>query len=98
MVRPRASQQNLNIALAFSTTVVVQMEPLEVQKGENVVHVACNGQRAVFAAFSACFPDLVRDSRDKRPQNRQGVAAIELNKSMQVHEQALDSLDTSKKL
>ncbi len=86
MVRPRASQQNLNIALAFSKTVLVQMESFEAHKSEDIVHVSCNGQRGVFAAFSVCFPDLVRDSRDKRPQNRQGVAAIEMNKSMQVHE------------
>jgi hypothetical protein len=84
MVRPRASQHNLGVALAFGKTVIVQMGPSESQRSDSLVHVSCNGNRAIFAAFASCFPDLVRDSRDKQPKNRQGVAAIELNKSLQV--------------
>ena len=84
MVRPRASQHNLSVALAFGKTVIVQIESFDSQRSDSTVHVSCNGSRAIFAAFAACFPDLVRDSRDKQPKNRQGVAAIELNKSLQV--------------
>ena len=84
MVRPRASPQNLSIALEFGKMIIVRMEGSDVHKHENIVHISCNGNRAIFAAFAASFPDLVRDSRDKQPRNRQGVAAIELNKALQV--------------
>ena len=84
MVRPRASPQNLSIAVSFGKMILVQMDSAEAHKFENTVHVSCNGNRSIFAAFAACFPDLVRLSRDKQPRNRQGVAAIELNKSLQA--------------
>ena len=84
MVRPRASPQNLSIAVSFGKMILVQMDSAEAHKFENTVHVSCNGNRSIFAAFAACFPDLVRSSRDKQPRNRQGVAAIELNKSLQA--------------
>ncbi len=83
MVRPRASEENIRIALAFADTVMVQAKPGMIHDG-NAVLVARKGHQSIHAAFAACFPDLVRDSHEKRPKNRQGVAMVELNKALQA--------------
>ncbi len=83
MVRPRASEENIRIALAFADTVMVQAKPGMIHDG-NAVLVARKGQQSIHAAFAACFPDLARDSHEKRPKNRQGVAMVELNKALQA--------------
>jgi hypothetical protein len=83
MVRPRASEQNIRIALAFADTVMVQTIPGQINDA-NTVLVARKGRQSIHAAFAACFPDLARDSQEKRPKNRQGVAVMELNKALQA--------------
>ena len=81
MVRPKASDQNLKVAIAFGKMVAIQMSSTS---NENFLPISCNGRRSIISAFSSCLPNLYRDSRDKRPKNRHGVAAIELNKALQV--------------
>jgi hypothetical protein len=83
MVRPRASEQNTQIALAFADVVMVQMRP-GMASDANTVLVARKGRQSIHAAFAACFPNLARDSHDKRPSNRQGVAVVELNKALKA--------------
>ena len=83
MVRPRATEQNIRVALAFADTVMVQAKTGHA-KDANTVLVARKGRQSIHAAFAACFPDLVRDSREKRPKNRQGVAMMEMNKALQA--------------
>ena len=82
MVRPRASDRNLKIAVAFGRIVVMRYDAGVPCDG--VSPVSCSGGRSIFPAFATCFPDLARDARDKRPKNRQAVAAIELNKGLQL--------------
>jgi hypothetical protein len=84
MVRPRASKNNLSLALKFSKMIILPTETKKDKGSERVVLVACSGPLACYAAFAACFPDLVRDSDNKRPRNRQGVTCVELNKAMKV--------------
>ncbi len=79
MVRPKASDANLRSALAFSDVVTVEAES-GIQSSDFTV--ARKGRQSIFAAFSLCCPDLVRDSKEKRPQNRHGVAWIELDKAL----------------
>ena len=83
MVRPRASEQNIQIALAFADVVMVQMKP-GIVSDANTVLVTRKGRQSIHAAFAACFPNLARDSHEKRPKNRQGVAVMELNKALQA--------------
>jgi hypothetical protein len=82
MGRPRASQQNIRTALAFAEIVIVRTK-LAKRNNQNKVLVARKGRRSIYAAFAACFPDLARDSHDKKPMNRQGVSMVELNKALQ---------------
>ena len=83
MVRPRASDANLRAALVFSDVVTVAAEPGISSDGAKLT-VTRQGRQSIFAAFSACFPNLARDSKEKRPENRLGVAAIELNKALKA--------------
>jgi hypothetical protein len=83
MVRPRASEQNIRIALAFADAVTVQTKP-GMSKDLSTILVARKGRQSIHAAFAACFPDLARDSKEKRPKNRQGVAVMEMNKALQA--------------
>ena len=85
MVRPRASEQNIRTALAFAETVMVQTsaDPTNAHDG-SILLVARKGRRSIHAAFAACLPQLARDSLEKRPNNRHGVAVMELNKAMQA--------------
>ena len=85
MVRPRASEQNIRTALAFAETVMVQTsaDPTNDHDG-SILLVARKGRRSIHAAFAACLPQLARDSLEKRPNNRHGVAVMELNKAMQA--------------
>lgn len=75
---------NLRIAAAFSEVMIVRMDAAEINSTRSATEVPCNGSRALFAAFTACFPDLARNPTEKHPHNRQGVTAIELNKALQV--------------
>ncbi len=84
MVRPRASKENIRIALAFADTVIVQTNSPGLMNDGNAILVARKGRQSIHAAFAACFPDLVRDSHEKRPKNRKGVTVMELNKALQT--------------
>jgi hypothetical protein len=83
MPRPRASQHNLRVALAFSKTVVIMGKRPLSSRGGHIIHVPCRGSQGVFAAFAACFPELTR-AHGTSLQNNKGVAEIELKKIMQV--------------
>jgi hypothetical protein len=83
MVRPRASESNIRIALVFAEIVTVQTRP-GAPNDPSTVLVARKGRQSIFAAFAACLPGLARDSREKRPKNRHGVALMELNKALQT--------------
>ena len=89
MVRPRASENNVRAAIAFADIVVKQTVPGHIKDASTVL-VARKGKYSVFSMFAACFPQLVRDARDKRPQNRRGIAVLELNKAL--HSLGLKSL------
>jgi hypothetical protein len=80
MVRPKASPENLRLALSFAD-VLIAREKLD-DADPKASRVARKGPRSLFAAFRACFPDLARNSRDKYPKNRLGVSMIELNKGL----------------
>ena len=82
MVRPRASEENIGLAVAFADVVIVKTVSWPF-KSESTVLVARKGRQSVFAALASCFPDLVRDSGDKRPKNRNAVSQMELNKALQ---------------
>jgi hypothetical protein len=82
MVRPRASDGNVRIALAFADIVTIQTKP-GICKVKFSIPVARKGRQSVFAAFAACFPNLARDANEKNPKNRRGVSLIEFNKAMQ---------------
>ncbi len=83
MVRPRASAANIRIALAFADIVTVQTRPGGSDEPGTVM-VARKGRQSIFAAFSGVLSGLARDSREKRPKNRHGVALMELNKALQA--------------
>jgi hypothetical protein len=83
MPRPRASQHNLRVALAFSKTIVAVADRSVSSEEGDIVHVPCRGSYGVFSAFAACFPELAR-VHGTTQLNSKGVAEIELNKMMQV--------------
>ena len=80
MVRPKASEVNLRIALSFVDMLIVREKVGAADT--NASRVARKGPRSPFAAFRACFPDLARNSQDRYPKNRQAVSNVELNKAM----------------
>jgi hypothetical protein len=82
MVRPRGSENNVRVAVAFAEIVMIRTAP-GVPPDPSTVLIARKGRQSVFAVFAACFPELVRDSRERRPKNRHGVAVLELNKALQ---------------
>jgi hypothetical protein len=63
--------------------VTVKTSP-EAINNENILLVARKGRQSIHAVFAACLPQLARDSIEKSPKNRQGVAAMELNKALQM--------------
>jgi hypothetical protein len=80
MVRPKASEANLRVALSFAH-ILIAREKLD-DTEEQTSRVLRKGPRSLFAAFRACFPDLARYSRQRFPKNRQAVSMIELNKGL----------------
>ena len=80
MVRPKASEANLQAAVSFVDLLIVR----ELSDGSSLgmARVHRKGSHSLFAAFRAFVPELVRRSRDKNPENRQGVSIIELNKAL----------------
>ncbi len=83
MVRPRASEENIGLALAFAEIVIVKTLPWP-HKSESTVLVTRKGSQSIFAAFASCLPDLARDSSDMCPKNRNAVSQMELNKALQA--------------
>jgi hypothetical protein len=93
MVRPRASDRNLEIALALSKALTVQFNGKESQ--DRLRWVYCQGDRSLHAAFASLLPNLARDVSEKHPVNRHGVSAIELNKAL--HWSGMESVRTQKR-
>lgn len=83
MVRPRASDNNLRVALAFADIVTVRIPQIQSHNPSTVL-VAREGGQSIFMAFQACLPALARDAHEKRPKNRRGVAVLELNKALKA--------------
>jgi hypothetical protein len=81
MVRPRASDRNLNAATAFGSMMVVRVGPKDLLMS-TATPIPCNGPRSIYALFSACLPHISRDAREKQPKNRSGVTMVELNKAL----------------
>jgi hypothetical protein len=80
MVRPRASEANLRAALSFADILIARKTMGDaIPKASRV---PLKGPRSIYAAFRECFPELVRNSRDRFPKNRQAVSMIELNKML----------------
>ena len=78
MVRPKASERNLSIAVAFA-------KMFEIGAGSNDHHddqIPCLGPKSLYALFAACYPSLSREAPDKQPKNRFGVSIVEFNKSL----------------
>ena len=82
MVRPRASVDNLRVAIAFAGIITRQANQ-SIFQGCSKMQVERKGGRSIFAAFAELFPDIVRQSSEKRPKNRRGVALAEFNKALQ---------------
>jgi hypothetical protein len=76
MVRPKASEENLKIALGFANTVTTSCSDVKA-KGN---YVNCRGSFSIFAALSHCFPKLVKCSTVTDPKDRQSISDIELYK------------------
>jgi hypothetical protein len=79
MVRPRASERNLQIALEFSKMLISRTLNRELVR-ETQIH--CRGPRSLHSVFSVCLPQLTRDIGAMRPKNRAGVTLVELNKAL----------------
>ena len=73
-MRAKGSERNKQIAVFFSNVVSLS-EP-------NNGNIDCIGPKSLFAAFAQCFPTLTRDGKDPKPENKQGVSMIEMNKSL----------------
>jgi hypothetical protein len=74
-MRPKASDKNKAIALAFAQCVTAPSTERD--------FVARHGRLSLFSAFEQAFPDLARDAHDPQPLNRGGVAESELNKLLE---------------
>ena len=87
MVRPKASNENLAVALAFANILIIR-ESMENIRG--VMRVHRKGPRSLYAAFRACIPELARNSDEQNPKNRYAVTCVEFNKIM--HSSGLQSI------
>jgi hypothetical protein len=79
MVRPKASHENLAVALAFANIVIAR------DSTENIngtIRVHRKGPRSLYAVFRACLPALARRSDEPNPIDRSAVTCIEFNKIM----------------
>jgi hypothetical protein len=80
MVRPKASLGNLRVALAFAELMIVRSRLGE--ENPKKMRILRKGPRSPYAAFRACFPDLVRYTRDKYPTDRLAVSILEFDKAL----------------
>jgi hypothetical protein len=72
-MRPKASEENKSIALAFAQCVTTRSDV-------DTDFVARHGRTALFAAFEQVCPMLTRDANDPHPANRHGISEPEFNK------------------
>jgi hypothetical protein len=72
-MRPKASEENKSIALAFAQCVTTRSDV-------DSDFVARHGRTALFAAFEQVCPMLTRDANDPHPANRHGISEPEFNK------------------
>ena len=79
MVRPKGSERNLKVALAFADMVTMKVAVPDGGKG---VLVPRKGPRSIYNAFCICVPDLVREMHETRPRNRRAVSHLEMNKAL----------------
>jgi hypothetical protein len=77
-MRPKASQQNLQIAAAFANAVTIQ--DCDTKHFNTLALVNCKGSCSIFAALSVCIPDIVRWPEKHDLFGTAGVSEIELNK------------------
>ncbi len=77
MVRPKASNENLAVALALANIIIVRQST---ENGHGSLRVHRKGSRSLYAAFRACLPELARNSEEQNPKNRFAVTCIEFNK------------------
>ena len=87
MVRPKASNENLAVALAFANILIIRESMGTIQ---GVMRVHRKGPRSLYAAFCACIPDLARNSDEQNPKNRSAITCVEFNKVM--HSSGLQSI------
>jgi hypothetical protein len=80
-MRPKASDQNKQIALAFAQCVTTGATEDDL--------LARHGSLSIYSAFCQVLPALARDSKDFRGKNRQGLTEIEFNKFLERQDAAL---------
>ena len=80
MVRPKASEKNLEIAREFANAITVKRSSGE--EKTKTGHVGCKGSNSVFAALRYCLPRLTRLQTEKIHLHRNAVSEIELNKCL----------------
>jgi hypothetical protein len=76
MVRPKASEENLKIALGFAKSITLSCSDV---KNSGYV-VRCKGSASLFSALSLCLPKLVRGSVVNGAEGRESISEIEFNK------------------
>ena len=82
MVRPKASARNMSVAVAFGNMIVFRSGENDLAPHRNA-HIPCHGPGSIYALFTACFPQMSRDSDGTHPPtNRTGVSMVEFNKAL----------------
>ncbi len=80
-MRPKASQQHLQIAAAFANAVTVCCDESKINHDFFPHVVKCKGPTSIFAALKVCIPDIVRLSDEYSEYIlKDAVSEIELNK------------------
>ena len=79
MVRPKASQANLQIAAAVTEAATIR----QMDAHMNLAHakVDCKGHNSIFAALRWCLADVVR-LKEYESDQKEGVSEVELNKHL----------------
>lgn len=80
MVRPRASDRNMTIAIRFAKMLTSFKEKADLQD----TPVPLIGLGSIHHFLSLALPAIARDKREISPKNRAGVTAVELNKALKV--------------
>ena len=81
MVRPRASDRNLSMAVAFGKMIIIKVAPNDFMLNVNAP-IPCHGPKSLHALFASCCPHLSREAQNKHPSNRCGVTMVEFNKAL----------------